>query len=67
MCSSLKAYGDPRLSKVQLKRLEDGRYMVTIPSIPGCISLRPDEIMYIGDSFENDINPSRQVGMRAMI
>ncbi|HWQ20698.1 MAG TPA: HAD family hydrolase [Methanotrichaceae archaeon] len=32
----------------------------------GKLSLRPDEIMYIGDSFENDINPSRQVGMKAM-
>ena len=30
------------------------------------LSLQPGEIMYIGDSFENDINPSRQVGMKAM-
>jgi putative hydrolase of the HAD superfamily len=30
------------------------------------LGLQPGEIMYIGDSFENDLNPSRQVGMKSM-
>lgn len=30
------------------------------------IGLRPEEILYIGDSWENDINPSRELGMQAM-
>jgi putative hydrolase of the HAD superfamily len=30
------------------------------------IGLRPEEILYIGDSWENDINPSRGLGMQAM-
>jgi putative hydrolase of the HAD superfamily len=28
--------------------------------------LRPDEILFIGDSYENDINPSQKLGMKAM-
>lgn len=30
------------------------------------LGLRPHEILFIGDSFENDINPSRGLGMKAM-
>ena len=30
------------------------------------LGLRPKEILYIGDSYENDINPSRGLGMKAM-
>jgi putative hydrolase of the HAD superfamily len=30
------------------------------------LGLRPEEILYIGDSYENDINPSRGLGMKAM-
>jgi len=32
----------------------------------GRMGLRPDEILYIGDSFENDIDPSQKLGMKAM-
>jgi len=30
------------------------------------LGLGPNEILYIGDSYENDINPSRGLGMKAM-
>ena len=30
------------------------------------LGLGPHEILYIGDSYENDINPSRGLGMKAM-
>jgi len=30
------------------------------------LALRPDEILYVGDSYENDINPARNLGMKAM-
>jgi putative hydrolase of the HAD superfamily len=30
------------------------------------LGLKPEEILYIGDSLENDINPSRGLGMKAM-
>lgn len=30
------------------------------------LGLRPEEILYVGDSFDNDINPSRSLGMKAM-
>jgi putative hydrolase of the HAD superfamily len=30
------------------------------------LGLRPEEILFIGDSQENDITPSRQLGMKAM-
>jgi putative hydrolase of the HAD superfamily len=30
------------------------------------LGLRPHEILYIGDSYENDINPSMGLGMKAM-
>jgi putative hydrolase of the HAD superfamily len=30
------------------------------------LGLRPEETLYIGDSYENDINPSRNLGMKAM-
>jgi putative hydrolase of the HAD superfamily len=30
------------------------------------LGLRPHEILYIGDSYENDINPSKGLGMKAM-
>jgi len=30
------------------------------------LGLRPEEMMYIGDSFENDIIPSIKLGMKAM-
>jgi putative hydrolase of the HAD superfamily len=30
------------------------------------LNLRPEQILYIGDSFENDISPSRGLGMKAM-
>lgn len=30
------------------------------------LGLQPHEILFIGDSFENDINPSRGLGMKAM-
>jgi putative hydrolase of the HAD superfamily len=30
------------------------------------LALRPDQILYVGDSYENDINPSRSLGMKAM-
>jgi putative hydrolase of the HAD superfamily len=30
------------------------------------LDLNPGEILYIGDSIENDINPSRGLGMKAM-
>ncbi len=32
----------------------------------GHLALRPDEILYVGDSYENDINPTRSLGMKAM-
>jgi len=30
------------------------------------LNMRPHEILFIGDSFENDIYPSRRLGMKAM-
>lgn len=30
------------------------------------MNMRPHEILFIGDSFENDIYPSRKLGMKAM-
>jgi putative hydrolase of the HAD superfamily len=30
------------------------------------LSFRPEEVLYIGDSYENDIDPSRGLGMKAM-
>jgi len=30
------------------------------------LGLKPKEILYIGDSFENDINPAQRLGMKAM-
>ncbi|HWQ19777.1 MAG TPA: HAD family hydrolase, partial [Methanotrichaceae archaeon] len=30
------------------------------------LGLKPEEVMYIGDSFENDIIPSIKLGMKAM-
>lgn len=30
------------------------------------LGLRPEDILFIGDSFENDISPSRGLGMKAM-
>jgi putative hydrolase of the HAD superfamily len=30
------------------------------------LGLRPHEILFIGDSIENDINPSKELGMKAM-
>jgi putative hydrolase of the HAD superfamily len=30
------------------------------------LGLKPHEILFIGDSFDNDINPSRRLGMKAM-
>jgi putative hydrolase of the HAD superfamily len=32
----------------------------------GQLGFRPEEVLYIGDSYENDINPSRGLGMKAM-
>ena len=28
--------------------------------------MKPDEIMFIGDSWDADINPARALGMKAM-
>jgi putative hydrolase of the HAD superfamily len=30
------------------------------------LSFRPEEVLYIGDSYENGIDPSRGLGMKAM-
>lgn len=30
------------------------------------LGLRPEDILFVGDSFENDISPSRGLGMKAM-
>jgi putative hydrolase of the HAD superfamily len=32
----------------------------------GNLGLPPHEILYIGDSWDNDIHPSRGIGMKAM-
>ncbi len=41
----------------------DSRIFMAIASN---FDLAPHEILYVGDSFENDLNPSSALGMKAM-